>query len=125
MAIKEPCFDTLRTKEQLGYVVSCSATTAGGAKYLTVIIQGSEEADSSSSTPNGPDYYATRAETFLASYASSLQNMSEKDFEDFRSAYISSKSTFVSLEDQAKEDTKYVRIRCNSPQPFFIPYPII
>lgn len=37
--MSEPCYDTLRTKEQLGYIVSCGVRRSNGTQGLRVIVQ--------------------------------------------------------------------------------------
>ena len=55
--VDEPCFDQLRTKEQLGYVVGSGAVRSRGAQGFRVIIQ----------SARGLDYVNQRIELFLES----------------------------------------------------------
>lgn len=57
--IREPCFDTLRTKEQLGYAVSSGGTNTHGVLGFILLVQ-------SSSHP--PAHLDSRIEAFLASF---------------------------------------------------------
>ena len=41
--LEEPCFDQLRTKEQLGYIVNCSARRSRGVQGFRVIVQSARE----------------------------------------------------------------------------------
>lgn len=41
--VDEPCFDQLRTKEQLGYVVSSGARLSRGVQGFRVIVQSSRD----------------------------------------------------------------------------------
>jgi insulysin len=43
--VDEPCFDQLRTKEQLGYIVSSSARRSRGVQGFRVIVQSARELD--------------------------------------------------------------------------------
>lgn len=74
----EPAFDQLRSKEQLGYVVwsgsRYSATTMG----YRVIIQSERTAQ----------YLESRIESFLRGFGSSLEKMSDEDFEGHKRSVI-------------------------------------
>ncbi|XP_006630449.2 insulin-degrading enzyme isoform X1 [Lepisosteus oculatus] len=69
--ISEPCFNTLRTKEQLGYIVFSGPRRANGVQGLRFIIQ-SEKA---------PHYLESRVEAFLRTMEKSLEEMSEEAFQ--------------------------------------------
>ncbi|XP_061692661.1 insulin-degrading enzyme isoform X2 [Syngnathoides biaculeatus] len=69
--ISEPCFNTLRTKEQLGYIVFSGPRRANGVQGLRFIIQ-SEKA---------PHYLESRIEAFLCSMERSVEEMSEEAFQ--------------------------------------------
>lgn len=43
--VEEPCFDQLRTKEQLGYIVSSGARRSRGVQGFRVIVQSARELD--------------------------------------------------------------------------------
>jgi len=71
--IKEPCFDQLRTKEQLGYIVRSDARRdCGGCQGLRVYVQSERE----------PGYVEGRAESFLLSMLSQIEEMSDSTFTD-------------------------------------------
>lgn len=74
----EPCFDQLRTKEQLGYIVysgvRASATTYG----FRFIIQSEKTAP----------YLETRIELFLETLAKTIETMKETDFENHKRSLI-------------------------------------
>lgn len=53
----EPCYNTLRTKEQLGYIVFCAARKTNGAQGIRFIVQSVKH----------PIYVEERIETFLDS----------------------------------------------------------
>uniref|UniRef100_A0A3B3IIR7 Insulin-degrading enzyme n=1 Tax=Oryzias latipes TaxID=8090 RepID=A0A3B3IIR7_ORYLA len=69
--ISEPCFNTLRTKEQLGYIVFSGPRCAEGGQGLRLIIQSNEE----------PLYLESRVEAFLFSIEQALTEMSEEVFQ--------------------------------------------
>ncbi|SCU94449.1 LAME_0F07492g1_1 [Lachancea meyersii CBS 8951] len=74
--IDEPAFDTLRTKEQLGYVVFSSALNTHGTINLRLLIQ--SERDTA--------YLESRIEAFLAKTEQSLENMTEEEFSGHKTA---------------------------------------
>lgn len=53
----EPCYNTLRTKEQLGYIVFCASRKANGAQGIRFIVQSTKH----------PQYVEERIEVFLDS----------------------------------------------------------
>ncbi|XP_054654801.1 insulin-degrading enzyme isoform X2 [Dunckerocampus dactyliophorus] len=69
--ISEPCFNTLRTKEQLGYIVFSGPRRANGVQGLRFIIQ-SEKA---------PHYLESRIEAFLCTMERSVEEMSDEAFQ--------------------------------------------
>uniref|UniRef100_A0A3Q3J3I8 Insulin-degrading enzyme n=1 Tax=Monopterus albus TaxID=43700 RepID=A0A3Q3J3I8_MONAL len=69
--ISEPCFNTLRTKEQLGYIVFSGPRRANGVQGLRFIIQ-SEKA---------PHYLESRVEAFLCTMEKALEEMNEEAFQ--------------------------------------------
>lgn len=78
---EEPAFDTLRTKEQLGYVVSSSPVVIGTVAGWRLLIQ----------SERSPDYLEDRIDLFLAKFAETLKDMSDTDFESFKVALINSR----------------------------------
>ncbi|XP_053548914.1 insulin-degrading enzyme [Bombina bombina] len=69
--ISEPCFNTLRTKEQLGYIVFSGPRRANGIQGLRFIIQSEKQ----------PHYLESRVEAFLKTMEKSLEEMSEEAFQ--------------------------------------------
>ncbi|KAK6481984.1 insulin-degrading enzyme-like isoform X1 [Huso huso] len=69
--ISEPCFNTLRTKEQLGYIVFSGPRRANGVQGLRFIIQ-SEKA---------PHYLESRVEAFLKTMEKSIEEMLDEAFQ--------------------------------------------
>ncbi|KAK4190445.1 UCH-domain-containing protein [Podospora australis] len=90
----EPCFDQLRTKEQLGYIVYCgtwqNATTFG--IYFTI--------QSEKTAP----YLETRIENFLDTMAKSLEDMSDEEFEKHKRSLI----------EKRLEKAKYLEAESNT-----------
>jgi insulysin len=74
----EPAFDQLRTKEQLGYVVFSGVRSFSTTYGFRFIIQSEKT----------PEYLDSRTEVFLASFAQSLKNMSDADFEGHKRSLI-------------------------------------
>ncbi len=71
LLVKEECFDVLRTKEQLGYVVACLGAQKAGINTFNVIIQGSGK-------DHSPAYYHERIENFLEMFKNgTLKNLNE------------------------------------------------
>lgn len=74
--ITEPCFNILRTKEQLGYIVSSGIRRTNGAQGLRVIVQSDKH----------PEYVDQRVETFIESMQEYVENMSMEEFERHKEA---------------------------------------
>uniref|UniRef100_A0A1Y1LI14 Insulin-degrading enzyme n=1 Tax=Photinus pyralis TaxID=7054 RepID=A0A1Y1LI14_PHOPY len=68
--IQEPCFDVLRTKEQLGYIVFSGIRKANGVQGLRVIVQSDKH----------PSIVDGRIEEFLHGMLEHLQNMKNEEF---------------------------------------------
>ncbi|GKY95848.1 hypothetical protein MPSEU_000545400 [Mayamaea pseudoterrestris] len=74
-------YSALRTKEQLGYIVSAAARkTAGGAWGMSVIVQGSVAL---------PEVLEQRVEAWLVSFRNELEEMSAEDIADEASGVVS------------------------------------
>lgn len=80
--IYEPCYDTLRTKEQLGYTVSSGPRLTHGVAGLCVVVQ---------SGTHGPAHLDARVDAFLAEFGKKLVDMEAEEFEKNREALISNK----------------------------------
>jgi len=76
--INEPCMNTLRTKEQLGYIVWSGVRRECGVQGLYVLVQGSRD----------PAYLNDRIEIFLESMRTTIAEMPEETFESVRDALI-------------------------------------
>ena len=68
--INESCYNQLRTKEQLGYIVFSGVRRSNGAQGIRVIVQSDRH----------PDYLDSRIETFIQSLEETLKEMEEKEF---------------------------------------------
>ena len=73
----EPAFNVLRTKEQLGYIVSLAGTPMG----IRVLVQ----------SEKSPAYVEGRIEAFLTSFRDTLVNLSDAEFDRHRQALIDKK----------------------------------
>ena len=70
--LREPAFDVLRTKEQLGYIVSCSSILLPGGSEgcLRIIVQSEKK----------PGYLEERVEAFLRGMKAKLEEMTDEEF---------------------------------------------
>merc|ERR1719327_2487871 len=75
--ISNPVYDTLRTKEQLGYVVFGGMMQHLSVLELRVIVQGEKEA---------PDPIDGKIEDVLDSFAKTIRNISDSDFHKWRAS---------------------------------------
>lgn len=75
----EPCYDTLRTKEQLGYTVSSGSRLTHGIMGFGIFVQ---------SGTHGPLYLDERVESFLTSFGQRLAEMSAEEFEQNRQSLL-------------------------------------
>lgn len=78
----EPCFDTLRTKEQLGYSVHSGTRRTHGVLGLCIVVV---------SGAHGPTHLDARIEAFLGAYQKTLAEMGEEEFEKQRQALLALK----------------------------------
>lgn len=68
--IYEPCFNILRTKEQLGYIVFTGIRRSNGVQGLRIIVQSDRH----------PSYVDERVEDFLRKMYEYLHDMGEEEF---------------------------------------------
>ena len=75
--MSEPAFNVLRTREQLGYIVSCSSWTLPGSseKGVRIVVQSERK----------PTYLEQRVEAFLDEMKIKLEGMTEEEFETHKS----------------------------------------
>ncbi|KXS20116.1 hypothetical protein M427DRAFT_52375 [Gonapodya prolifera JEL478] len=76
--ISEPAFDQLRTKEQLGYIVSTSIRMNTGVMGLRVIIQSERE----------PVYLEHRIDEFLHQFLEKLENLEPEAYEEEQKSLV-------------------------------------
>ncbi|CAF0979560.1 unnamed protein product [Adineta steineri] len=77
--VQEPCFDQLRTKEQLGYVVSSGTRRSrGGVQGFEVIVQSARKLD----------HVNQRIELFIDSIRDYIMNMPDDLFKKQREGYM-------------------------------------
>ncbi|KAG0039010.1 Insulinase (Peptidase M16) [Podila clonocystis] len=70
--IQEPCFNQLRTKEQLGYIVHCTTRNNAGSTGLRIVVQSERD----------PRFLQRRIEDFLETRIGTLfREMTEVEFE--------------------------------------------
>ncbi|KAL1510015.1 hypothetical protein ABEB36_004673 [Hypothenemus hampei] len=74
--IQEPCFNILRTKEQLGYIVFSGVRKSNGVQGLRIIVQSDKH----------PTFVDGRIENFLDSMKSYIEEMPEEEFLRHREA---------------------------------------
>ena len=74
--LSEPAFNILRTREQLGYVVSCGIWVSPGRSEMGMrIVVQSERA---------PAYLEERIDAFLDEIQETIENMPEKEFQEHK-----------------------------------------
>jgi insulysin len=76
--LNEPCFDTLRTKQQLGYVVWSLAMTIHTTQAFRVIIQSEKDCG----------YLEERIDAFLTDFEPQLRDMEYEEFEKHKVSLI-------------------------------------
>jgi insulysin len=74
----EPAFDQLRTKEQLGYVVFTGARPTSTTIGFRFIIQSEKT----------PQYLESRIDSFLSTWAETLEQMSDAEFEGHKRSLV-------------------------------------
>ncbi|KAJ9144507.1 putative Metalloprotease [Pleurostoma richardsiae] len=75
---KEPCFDTLRTKEQLGYIVDSEAGFYAMVGTWRILVQ----------SERGCKYLEERCDAFLVKLGQGLRTMTDKTFEEHKIGLI-------------------------------------
>jgi insulysin len=74
--VKESCFNTLRTQEQLGYIVFSSSIRRHGVLYFHIIVQSLRD----------PTYVESRIENYINTIRELLINMSDEVFNMYKNA---------------------------------------
>lgn len=92
---REPCFNQLRTKEQLGYIVHSSAWPFTGSVGWHVIVQSERD----------PVYLESRVEAFLVQLRTLLEEMTDEAFEKERKSAIDKQ--LEQLKNQREEADRF------------------
>lgn len=79
----EPCFNQLRTKEQLGYVVFSGIRLARNYMGYRILVQSERSAS----------YLRSRIENFLQLMSTKLKDLTEEEFENYKKTLIDKKLT--------------------------------
>lgn len=79
--LSEPCYNQLRTKEQLGYIVFCGSRKSNGVQGIRVIVQSAKH----------PAFVEERIENFLNGMIDHLENMSDEEFKRHKEALAAQK----------------------------------
>merc|ERR1712196_27795 len=80
--MNEPFFDVLRTKQQLGYSVSCGTRCTSGVEGFCFVVQ---------SNKVSPAVAEARVEAYVSQFASDLRGLEAKAFNDHRAALVAEK----------------------------------
>lgn len=93
----EPAFDRLRTKEQLGYIVSCGQwQSSGGSETGIRIVVQSERV---------PTYLEERVEAFLNGMKPYIEEMKEEEFDEQKESL--QKKWTEALKNMKEEANRY------------------
>ncbi|CCH46140.1 insulysin [Wickerhamomyces ciferrii] len=99
--IKEPAFDTLRTKEQLGYIVFSGLLESRTTFGIRVIVQ----------SERNSTYLESRIDNFFKQYHTTLKELSEEEFEKNKEALINRK--LETLKNLGHENNRFLRAISN------------
>jgi insulysin len=102
----EPCFNQLRTIEQLGYVVFSGPSFHDIWSGYRILIQSEKDCP----------YLEGRIENFLNTFEQTLTGMSEDDFESHKHAMINKR--LAKLENLSSEDNRFWHHICNGSYDF-------
>nr|POE72795.1 putative zinc protease [Quercus suber] len=91
----EPCFDTLRTKEQLGYVVGSGAIFMNTTAAYRVLIQSERDCE----------YLDTRIDSFLYAFDKTIAELSASEFEEHKVSVINKR--LETLKNLASETNRF------------------
>ena len=93
--MREPTFDELRTKQQLGYIVFVTRWHSRGTIGLRFLLQSEKE----------PMYLESRVDAFLESYKAQLASTTPEQFEKQKEGLISQK--LEKLENLHSETSRF------------------
>ncbi|XP_065207037.1 insulin-degrading enzyme [Planococcus citri] len=79
--INEPCFNVLRTQEQLGYIVMSGVRRNSGVQGLIILVQSEKH----------PVYLNSRVEEFLKSMQPYIEKMTDEEFETHKTTLATRK----------------------------------
>ncbi|XP_077297857.1 insulin-degrading enzyme-like isoform X2 [Arctopsyche grandis] len=79
--LSEPCFNILRTKEQLGYIVFSGIRRSNGVQGIRLLVQSDRH----------PSYVESRIEAFLQYMDEYINKLSDKEYENHRDSLIAQK----------------------------------
>lgn len=96
MLMEEPVFDNLRTKQQLGYDVSCSLRDTFGTLGFSVTVH-------CQSDKNSTEFVEKCISEFLKDFAKTLKNTSQEDFKEVQESLIKLK---ICADNHLKEEVK-------------------
>ncbi|WVF68403.1 hypothetical protein IAT40_003168 [Kwoniella sp. CBS 6097] len=77
----EPCFDILRTKQQLGYIVFSHASASAGSMGYSIIVQ----------SERSTEFVENRIESFLDGMVEYLEKMTDEEFGKHKTSLIAKK----------------------------------
>jgi len=96
---KEPAFNQLRTKEQLGYIVFSGHWTFTGTMGFKITVQSERH----------PVYLESRVDAFLEQLRAIIETMSAEDFEKQRQSLIDKKLTKIkNLPEEAQRFVEHI-----------------
>lgn len=91
----EPCFDTLRTKEQLGYVVGSGAIFLNSTAAYRILIQSEKDCD----------YLDKRIDAFLYGFEKTVNELTESEFHEHKISVINKR--LESLKNLDSETSRF------------------
>nr|POE87489.1 a-factor-processing enzyme [Quercus suber] len=91
----EPCFDTLRTKEQLGYVVGSGAIFMNTTAAYRILIQSERDCE----------YLDKRIDSFLYAFEKTVAGLSASEFEEHKVSIINKR--LETLKNLASETNRF------------------
>lgn len=101
--IREPSFNILRTREQLGYSVSCGSKNDNDILGFSIIVESQEKRNSARLTD-------AKIENFLWEFLSILEEMDENDLEIIKRSIINQKRSIdVDLESEVTRNWNEIR----------------
>lgn len=101
--MREPLFNTLRTREQLCYSVSCAIKNDENVYGLSIVVESQEKR-------NSARLVDARIEKFLWDFATLLSEMCDDDFETMKSSIINQRRSHdIDLESEVNRNWCEVR----------------